>query len=567
MGGRATAPSARAGDRWSLGSGEAAIEARLASWTTAGVAGRVWQKDPALWPQAPRADVEGRLGWLRAPEQSSARVRELREFADTARDEGIQHVVLLGMGGSSLAAEVIAGTLPHGESRPTFSVLDSSHPAAVRACEERNPPAKTLYLVSSKSGTTLEPNAFFRYFWERVVRSSTTPGRQFVAITDPGTPLERLASDRRFRACFSAPPDVGGRYSALTVFGLVPAALLGVDLEGLLRTARTMVARCLDAGDARTNPGLRLGATLGELGRAGRDKVVFYTSPSLAAFPAWAEQLIAESLGKLGRGLVPVADTPPEAEFPEGSDVVCVELALSGDRERSGALELTAREAAGIPVVRVSLGSPLDLGQEFFRWEFAVAVCGSVLEVDPFDQPDVERAKELARQAMGPTDAPPRAGEAAPVRIGPGLGPSVERWLGKARPRDYVAVQAFLAPNEAADRELRQLASALRRRLGLVVTVGYGPRFLHSTGQLHKGGPPSGLFLQLVDEPQRDLEVPELGLTFGRIVRAQARGDRTALEEEGRRVLAVNLGPRTADGLDALATLVRPPAPAAGGPA
>ena len=551
-----TSPSDPTTRHWSLGAADGAVRARLAAWATAGAVGRIWRKDPALWPQAPPSDVASRLGWLRAPEQCAARVTELREFAEEVARDGFEHVVLLGMGGSSLAAEVISRVLPHEKGRPELSVLDSTHPDAVRSCAGRVPIDRTLFLVSSKSGTTLEPNAFFRFFWERAAKGPAPPGRQFVAITDPGTPLARLASERGFRACFPAPADVGGRYSALTVFGLVPAALVGVDMAGLLASARAMVARCADTTDPARNPGLRLGAALGELARAGRDKVVFLTSRSLRPFPSWAEQLVAESLGKLGRGIVPVADAPPRSEFPRGSDVVYVYLSRSGEGDRPVERELDAREAAGTPVLRFELGSPLDLGREFFRWEFAVAACGAVLEVDPFNQPDVEHAKELARAAM--ERQAPAAG--APVGYGVRLAedpvPALGSWLASARPGDYVAVQAFLAPDEATDAALRRLASRLRTRLGTVVTVGYGPRFLHSTGQLHKGGPPSGLFLQVVDEPAEDVRVPELGLTFGEIVRAQASGDRGALEEKRRRVLVLNAGSSPVEGLATLARLV-----------
>ncbi len=547
---------------WSLGPAEEAVARRLHAWSAADVVGRIWRKEPSFWPQAPAAEVPDRLGWLRAPEQSAARLAELRGFGEELRREGVEHVVVLGMGGSSLAPEVIARVLPRPRGAPVLTVLDSTHPDAVRAVAERAPVERTVFLVSSKSGTTLEPNAFFRFFWER---AGAGAGRRFVAITDPGTPLEKLAQQRGFRACFTAPPDVGGRYSALTVFGLVPSAVLGVDLDGLLGAARGMVARCTEASDLARNPGLRLGAALGELAKGGRDKLLFLTSPSLRAFPSWTEQLVAESLGKQGRGIVPVAQPPPTGELPTGPDVVLVHLAL--DKDRPGELEqsVDAAEAAGVPVLRFALSSPLDLGREFFRWEFAIAACGAVLEIDPFDQPDVEHAKELARAAMQrPTLA---AGRSATYGLPPTAAgaPAVDGWLGSVHARDYVAVQAFLAPGAATDAGLARIASALRRRLGVVVTTGYGPRFLHSTGQLHKGGPPTGAFLQIVDEPPSDLAVPELGLGFRAIIRAQAVGDRGALEEKRRRVLVINVGARSADGLAALASLLDGTSPTAAG--
>ena len=542
--------------RWSLGPAGAAVEARLATWADTGAVARFWEGDPTFWPQAPPADLANGLGWLRAPERSATRVGELRAFAEEVTGEGLERVVILGMGGSSLAPEVMQRIFRSAEGRPDLSVLSSTHPAAVRACVDRTPLARTLFVVSSKSGTTLEPNAFFRLFWERVAKRSASPGRQFVAITDPGTPLERLARERGFRACMAAPADVVGRYSALTVFGLVPAALLGVDLDGLLGSGRAMAARCADPTDGRHNPGLRLGAALGELARAGRDKLVLLTSSSLRPFPAWIEQLVAESLGKRGRGIVPIATPPPPTELPRGSDVVFVHIGLEGEGDPAVERALEAAETGGTPVLRFELGSPLELGREFFRWEFAVAACGSVLEVDPFDQPDVERSKELARQAMARRGGPAATSPDYGTRIGPDLGPQLEGWIATARAGDYVAVQAFLEPSDRTDSALRRVASQLRQRLGRVVTVDYGPRFLHSTGQLHKGGPASGLFLQLVDDPERDLEVPELGVTFGQILRAQAEGDRGALEERRRRLLVVNVGSQPLVGLADLADLV-----------
>jgi transaldolase / glucose-6-phosphate isomerase len=517
---------------------------------------RLWRREPALWPQAPASDVRTRLGWLLAPEQSASRIAELTGFAEQVAADGFEHVVLLGMGGSSLAAGVLSQIVPGRPDRPRLSVLDSTHPQAVRDCLDRAPVARTLYLVSSKSGTTLEPNAFFRFFWEKAARLPGETGRRFVAITDPGTSLEALARARRFRACFGGPTDVGGRYSALTVFGLVPAALFGADLAALLSSARAMVARCSEKTDLERNPGLRLGAALGELARAGRDKLVFLTSETMRAFPAWAEQLVAESLGKIGRGIVPVATSPPPSELSHGTDVVYAYLQREGEDDRPNAQALEAAAAAGVPVLRFRLASPTDLGREFFRWELAIAACGELLEVDPFDQPDVEHAKDLARQAMDPRAPTPADDRSYGAYLGP-TGretPELRRWLESVRPGDYLAIQAFLAPGPATDAALASVASKLRARFGTVVTIGYGPRFLHSTGQLHKGGPPSGAFLQLVDEPRDDLAVPEMGLSFGGIVRAQARGDRGALEEKHRRLVVLNVGSEPSQVLGELAS-------------
>ncbi len=545
--GPADVPEARRGGGatgiWSLGPYTDAFERRLAEWDRVGAARRIWEKDPSFWPDAPPSDVSGRLGWLGAPEAGLTRVDELRSFARKVAHEGVRHVVLLGMGGSSLAAQVLAHVLTAEPGSPSFRVLDSTHPLAVKACWDAAPPPETLYVVSSKSGTTLEPNVFFQFFWDAAERAGVAPGPRFVAITDPGTPLARLAEERHFRACFLAPPDVGGRYSALTVFGLVPAALAGAEIGPLLERARAMSRACSAARGASENPGLRLGAALGELAVAGRNKLVLMPDPSLRPFPAWTEQLIAESLGKRGRGIVPVDAVGSTAAPPGGRDVVLVSIGLRGERDPAVERTSDRRAADGVPVLRFELAGVADLGAELFRWELGVASCGAILGVDPFDQPDVELAKELAREAMAARG--PAAGGARPPGIAlddPGLPGALDRWLAHDRVGDYVAVQAFLAPSPKLTDALAGLAGALGRRLGQVVTVGYGPRFLHSTGQLHKGGPPTGLFLQLVDDPREDLTVPGLSASFAQILHAQAVGDARALEQKHRPVLGVDLG-------------------------
>ncbi len=560
-------PSSRE-PRWDLAEVGPAVADRLRNWESSSAVPRIWARDPAFWPQATAEDVRTRLGWLTAPEDGLARQAELTRFAEEAARDGYAHIVLFGMGGSSLASDVMARSLPRAPGRPSLEILDSTHPAAVRSCFERAPPERSLYIVSSKSGTTLEPNAFFETAWARLAATEREPGRRFIAITDPGTPLARLAEEHRFRACFTAPPDVGGRYSALTVFGLVPAALIGVDLPRLLSGARAMADRCRSGADLAENPGARLGAALGELARAGHDKLLFLPSRSLRAVPSWTEQLVAESLGKIGRGIVPVGAPAPPSEFPRGRDVVYVRLSVAGESEPELEAALAQRAAAGAPVLRLEVDAPMELGAEFFRWEIAIAACGAVIEVDPFDQPDVEHAKELARQAMG-APAAPEAGDRAygtPATDAPALQRGVATWLGSVHEGDYVAVQAFLAPDPGTDARLDRLVGSLRRRLGVPVELGYGPRFLHSTGQLHKGGPPTGAFLQIVDEPALDVPVPRLGLTFRRIVRAQADGDRGALLEKHRRLLIVNAGAETLHGLERLTAAIDA-APAAGGSA
>jgi transaldolase/glucose-6-phosphate isomerase len=542
-------------ETWRLGRLEAQVGARLAAWSASNASARVWAKDASFWPGASADSVASRLGWLGLPEAMTSHLDELARFAEEVRAAGFRTVVLLGMGGSSLAPQVYASTFAAMAGYPTLKVLDSTHPEAVRSLRDSLDLPTTLFVVSSKSGTTLEPNAFFQFFWDALAGAHPSPGDRFVAITDPGTPLERLARDRVFRRCFLAAPNVGGRYSALSDFGLLPAALIGVDVRGVLDRAVRMAEACGPAVDAGKNPGLRLGAALGELAKAGRDKVTFVASPALASFPSWAEQLIAESTGKHGTGIVPVADEVRPLDPRLGRDRTVVYLRLRSESDPTIETGLAEVERAGTPVVCYELADRTDLGRELFRWEFGVASAGAVLGIDPFDQPDVELAKELARSAMraAPGAGSPALPDRVPTDDRPALAAALRRWTGLARPGDYVAIQAFLAPDAANAAALRRLRSALRDRLGLSTTLGFGPRFLHSTGQLHKGGPASGLFLQIVDRPTHDLEVPGAGYTFGQVIRAQALGDAAALRQNGRRLLIVDVGSAPAGGLGAIA--------------
>jgi transaldolase/glucose-6-phosphate isomerase len=457
------------------------------------------------------------------------------------------------MGGSSLAPEVFQSVFGNAPGHPGLIVLDSTHPDAVRDVEARIDLGRTLFVVSSKSGTTIETLSGFRYFWQRALDETREPGLRFMAITDPGTPLETLANDRRFRALMHAPSDVGGRYSALTVFGLAPAALIGADLDALARGASAMAAACGPDVDPRENPALLLGAALGELALAGRDKLTLVASPSFAALPAWIEQLVAESAGKEGRGIVPVAGEPLGPASLYGPDRVFAVIAREGEDPDGVEAAAAALAEAGHPVIRLTAGDASDLGAEFFRWEMAAAAACAVLGVNPFDQPDVESAKKRAREAM--QEGPAGAAEDAPVARpgGAGFERAVEAWIARARPGDYVAIQAFLAPRPRTDEALAAIREALRARTRLATTLGYGPRYLHSSGQLHKGGPDTGLFLQIVDEPSADVTVPETDFSFGAIIAAQSLGDARALRERGRRVLRLDVGRDAGGGLETLA--------------
>jgi transaldolase/glucose-6-phosphate isomerase len=533
----------------SLGRYAEAVEARLRDWERDAWARRLWERDPTLWSSEPVPEIDNRLGWLDLPVSAAPAWPAMETFAAEAVGEGLGLVVLLGMGGSSLAPETMHRTFGRIEGHPPLRVLDSTHPDAVHEEARQADPERTLVVVSSKSGTTAETLSLFRHFWKRAADTLASPGARFVAVTDPGSSLEALAGERGFRAVFPAPPDVGGRYSALTPFGMVPAALAGIDGPSLLERAREMAGACGPETAASENPGLRLGAMLGELALAGRDKVTFLTSPALASFPDWAEQLLAESLGKEGKGLVPVAGEPVGEPGVYGEDRLFVLLTLEGEETTDLEEKFRALEEAGHPTVRIRMADRAGLGAEFFRWEVATAAAGSILGVHPFNQPDVELAKRLAREAMaeggGTAEQAPPLGLGEPAAVHDAL----DSFLGSARAGDYICLQAWLAGTPEVSFALERLRLLLRAAGKLATTVGFGPRFLHSTGQLHKGGPGNGLFIQLLDDSRTDLPVPEEEYSFGDLMRAQALGDARALEQRGRRLLRISLGESAAHGL------------------
>lgn len=553
--GRAATPGSLATQTFSLGPLQERLEERIRAWERSGFGRRLWAKDASLWTPGPAAEIVHRLGWLDLPEIMGTRVAAFSGFAEEIKAEGFTHAVLMGMGGSSLAPEVFQKTFGNAPGYPELVVLDSTHPSAVAAVERKVDLPRTLFIVSSKSGTTVEPLSFFRYFWHRASLATDPPGRHFIAITDPGTPLAALARDRNFRRVFEADPDVGGRFSALTEFGLVPAALIGLDV-------RRLVARAwAEAGDNGPRvpggeaPGLLLGAALGETAGL-RNKLTVLTAPSLASFPDWLEQLVAESTGKGGKGIVPVVGEPILPAGLYGPDRIFVSLALDREQAReTGELEGSLARA-GHPVILIRLADAYSLGREIFRWEIAIAAAGAALGIQPFDQPDVELAKDLARKAMarsgGQEPKSSEPGDAASTDDPAALKAVFDRWLTQAGPKDYIALQAYLAPDAETGRALEDLRFGLLKKTGLATTLGYGPRFLHSTGQLHKGGPDEILVLQLVDEPRRDLAVPETDFTFGALIKAQALGDYQALRQRGRRVLRVDLKSDPAGGIGLL---------------
>ena len=441
---------------------------------------RIWARDASVWTGS---GEDQWLGWLNEPWRMYEDVDLLLQYADSLVGR-LDSIVLLGMGGSSLAPEVIRRTF----GQEALHVLDTTHPQAIRDLEAQLDIARTLFIVASKSGSTLETRSHADYFWQR-----SAEGELWAAITDPGSALEELALERGFGAIFAGEPTIGGRYSALSAFGMVPAVLMGIDVTRFLQRAQEMAEACrLSDG----NPGLELGLSLGEGWQAGRDKICI--EPNEGDFGLWAEQLLAESTGKLGKGLIPAP-----GELPDGPD----------------------RQAQEVRVT-----DPYELGQEFFRWEFATAVAGSILGINPFDQPDVQAAKDKTAQILASGAEPP----VEPVG-------SPEELFAQANEGDYVCIQAFVNPTPHAEARLAALAERARVETGCVVTHGFGPRYLHSTGQLHKGGPATGLYLQVVDDTGAELEIPGQPFGFGKLIRAQAAGDFALLQERGRRVARIRL--------------------------
>jgi glucose-6-phosphate isomerase len=486
---------------------------------------RLWAKDPTVWKDDPTTpEITDRLGWLSVGEKMAQQAAPLRAFADEIR-ASFDRVVLCGMGGSSLAPEVLWRTFGRRDGYPALTVLDSTDPRTVSAVDQGGDLARTLFIISSKSGTTQETLSFYRHYWQL----SGGRGTQFVAITDPGTPLETLAAELRFRRTFTTPPDLGGRYSALSYFGLLPAALIGVDIAELLHRAHRMEEACASCVPVRDNPGAWLGAVLGEATLAGRDKVTFVLSRGVSSFGLWAEQLLAESTGKEGRGIIPVADEALGPPTVYGADRLFVALTLEGEDDPGTREQLHALSAAGHPIVRLTLQDTCDLGAEFFRWEFATAIAGAVLRINAFDQPNVAESKANTRKVLAERTPP------AP-RADPG---ELKAFFSGLRPGHYLAIMAYLPPTPENDRRLAAIRLTLRDRFEVATTLGYGPRFLHSTGQLHKGGPPTGHFLQITQPAPDDIAIPGEPFTFGTLEAAQAEGDYLALRGRARPVIRV----------------------------
>ena len=554
---------------------DAAVErARDEAWPN-----RLFDRDVTLWSSDPQvgAAIAERLGWLDAPAHFTEQIAGLEGFGDGIVESGFTTVVVAGMGGSSLAPDVLHRTFGVIEGYLDLRLLDSTDPATVDAVFEGLDPLRTLVLVASKSGTTVEPNAFLAEAWARGEaalkqhghHSYENPGEVIAVVTDPGKSLEAIAHHDTFRSVFLNPPDIGGRYSALTYVGLVPASLIGLDLDALLASASAMLGACREP-DPAANPGVSLGLAMGTLAKAGRDKLTFLADDEIAAFGAWAEQLIAESTGKHGVGIVPIDGEPLTGAASYGADRAFVRLSLLDAADGGRDALADALEAAGHPVIRIELADPIDLGAEFVRWEVATAIAGAVLGIDPFDQPNVEEAKELTRHLLGKAErGEPEAAVQPPVAEGDGIAlygdaalrltapdggvvGELARHLARRKPTSYLALQAFIASTPSRDEALGRIRTLLLTRTGRATTSGYGPRFLHSTGQLHKGGAPIGWFLQLTSDHPNDHAIPDWPYTFGQLIDAQAAGDFAAIESHDLPILRVHLGADVDAGLAAL---------------
>ena len=555
-----------------------AVKAAMDDWQSGDKVRRFWQHDASLWTSTDEANW---MGWLDITADQIAHSEKLRAAVAEVKKENFTDILLLGMGGSSLCPDVLKVTFGKIAGFPELHVLDSTDPAQIKAFENKVNLAKTLFIVSSKSGTTLEPNIFKQYFFERAKQTvgADKAGSRFIAITDPGSKMQQVAEADRFRQVFFGLASIGGRYSALSNFGLVPAGLMGLDLNRFLGRTQEMVEACGAGVSVEQNPGVHLGIVLGTAARNGRDKLTIITSPGLSALGAWLEQLVAESTGKQGKGIVPVDREEPGVPEIYGTDRVFAYVRLSSDRDKAQEAKIAALEQAGHPVVRIVVGDVYDLGQEFFRWEVATAIAGSIIGINPFNQPDVEASKIATRSLTTEYEKTGSLPAESPILVdggvklftdsrndealakGAGSDKSLAGYLrahiNRAGAGDYFALLAYIQMNTEHETLLQGLRHALRNKKQVATCLEFGPRFLHSTGQAYKGGPNSGVILQITCDDSADLPVPGQTYTFGVVKAAQARGDFQVLVERGRRALRVHLGKDLASGLATLAAAFR----------
>jgi transaldolase/glucose-6-phosphate isomerase len=551
-----------------------AVAASLDDWKKNNKVARLWQKDASLWSGT---DESNWLGWLTITEEQFAHIDVLKQIAGDVKKARFKHALLLGMGGSSLCPEVLRMTFGKIKGFPELHVLDSTDPAQIKGIEAKVDLKSTICIVSSKSGSTLEPNIYKQYFFERVKASvgEKEAGNRFIAITDPGSKMQQVAEADKFRKIFMGVPSIGGRYSAISNFGMVPAAIMGLDVAKFLKNTEEMVKACGASTAAGSNPGVILGTVLGAAAIHGRDKITIVTSPGIFDLGAWLEQLIAESTGKIGKGIIPVDREHLAKPATYGNDRVFAYLRLAAKPNKAQDAAIAALEKAGHPVVRITLPNIYSLGQEFFRWEIATAVAGSIIGINAFNQPDVEASKietkKLTSQYETTGSLPPESPffeekgiklfadekNAAALRGGTKLVDVLKAHLSRLGAGDYFAVLGYITMNPANEKTLQTIRHAVRDKKKAASVLGFGPRFLHSTGQAYKGGPNSGVFLQITCDDAKDLPVPGQKYTFGVVKAAQARGDFAVLAERGRRALRVHLGKNLKTGLAMLTKAVQ----------
>jgi transaldolase / glucose-6-phosphate isomerase len=537
-----------------LGQYETAVTDALQSLQDENIIGRIWDHDHTVWADSPD-EITNRLGWLHSPQAMADRIEDLTQFTREIKDEGYTDVLLLGMGGSSLAPELFANVFDPGSDGLNLAILDSTDPGAVLVQAQRLDLRHTLFIVATKSGGTAETLSFFKYFYNRALAElgAEEAGRHFVAITDPGSKLEKLAGQRNFRRTFLNDPNIGGRYSVLSYFGLLPAALVGLDVAELLKRAQQAATNCAPDTAIADNQGAFLGAVMGVLAEQGVDKLTLIGSPDLANFGDWVEQLVAESTGKAGKGILPVVGEPIAGTALYGDDRLFVYLQLGNDISHLAAMDQLA--ALGHPVLTIPLDDLYDLGGQFFVWEIATAVASHLLQINPFDQPNVESAKVQARRMM---EAYEKTGQLPEMESAPVTAKALADFMAQAQPGDYVALQAFVQPTPETDEQLQKLRVGLCESSELATTLGYGPRFLHSTGQLHKGDSGNGLFIQFTSDAVQDVGIPDeagsaaSAVSFNTLKLAQALGDAQALLDENRRLIRFHLGTAVNGGLATL---------------
>lgn len=540
-----------------LGQYQPAVEAEINQLNGQDFTNRFWHKDATLWTQDAEAQqsIRSFMGWLDSPEVLSKAVGDIQQFVADVKAAGFQHVVVMGMGGSTMAPIVFERSFS--QNGLPLSILDTTDPGTVAELEKSIPLAHTLFIVASKSGTTAEPLAFGDYFYDKVKAiKGDKAGENFVAITDPGSKFVTQATQEGYRKIFLNFAEVGGRFSALTYFGMVPAALYGVDINAMLHGAVEMMRACGAQGPTADNPGLKLGATMGVLAKQGRDKLTLITPESLSSLGLWLEQLLAESTGKEGKGILPVAGEPLGRPDEYGTDRVFVYVGYESEADQGTIDKLTALEQAGHPVIIIRLKNALELGGEFYRWEIGTAVAGIVLGINPFDQPNVQAAKtatdklmkEVTEKGQLPSPGQPAASQDGINYYGEVTGADaagvLQAFFAQAQPGNFMTLQAYLHENEALNKALAEFRQLVQDKLRIATTSGYGPRFLHSTGQYHKGGPNNGLFVQFTADHPQDLPLPGRTYTFGTFENAQAQGDLQALRDNGRRALHIHLGPQ-----------------------